>query len=192
MNTSSTTRSRGTSRFSYHQVATPWQADCVARARIHAASSTVMPLTGLASAGAEPDQVGDACDGAIGHLLTDRGDLRVGRGISMQEPPHERILLDELEVARDAGAKQLLGRCALEAAQRAFPQLLGVQFQKRDVEFALGAEMVIQHRGHDTGARRDVLHLRLIAVFGEYLDGRVEDANAPLLGRYPPSCHTEY
>jgi hypothetical protein len=29
-------------------------------------------------------------------------------------------------------------------------------------------------------------------VFGEHLDGRVEDANAPLLGRYPPSCHTEY
>jgi len=29
--------SRGTSRFSYHQVATPWFADCVARARIHAA-----------------------------------------------------------------------------------------------------------------------------------------------------------
>ena len=50
MKTSSTTRSRGTSRFSYHQVATPPHADCVARARIQAASSTVMPFTDLASA----------------------------------------------------------------------------------------------------------------------------------------------
>ena len=50
MKTSSTTRSRGTSRFSYHQLATPWHAACVARARIHAASSTVMPFTGFESA----------------------------------------------------------------------------------------------------------------------------------------------
>ena len=130
MKTSSTTRSRGTSRFSYHQVATPSHADCVARARIHAASSTVMPLTDLASAAPNRMRSAMACGAAVGDLLTDRGDLRVGRGIAVQEAPHERVLLDELEVVRDAGANQLLGRCALEAAQRAFPQLLGMQFQE--------------------------------------------------------------
>ena len=49
------------------------------------------------------------------------------------------------------------------------------------MEFALGAEMVVEHRWHDTGARGDVLHLRLgEAVFGEHFDGRVEDADPPL------------
>ena len=50
MKTISTTRSRGTSRLSYHHRATPSHADWVARARIHAPSSSVMPLTDLASA----------------------------------------------------------------------------------------------------------------------------------------------
>ena len=104
MKTSSTTRSRGTSRFSYHQVATPPHADCVARARIQAASSTVMPFTDLASAAPNRMRSAMACGAAVGDLLTDRGDLRVGRGISVQEAPHERVLLDELEVVRDARA----------------------------------------------------------------------------------------
>ena len=52
--------------------------------------------------------------------------------------------------------------------------------------------MVVQDRGHHTGARGDVLHLRgCVAAFGEDLHCGVEDADAPFLGRYPLSCHTE-
>ena len=134
-----------------------------------------------------------ACGAAVGDLLTDRGDLRVGRGIAVQEAPHERVLLDELEVVRDARADQLLGRRALEAPQRAVPQLLGMLLEDRDVEFAFRAEMVVEDRWHDTGARGDVLHLRLgESVLGERFDSRVEDAGPSLCCRYPRPCHTEY
>ncbi len=52
--------------------------------------------------------------------------------------------------------------------------------------------MVVQDRGDDAGARGDVLHLRgRVAVLGEDLDGGVEDADPPLLGRYPRPRHTE-
>src|SRR4029077_14302055 len=47
--------------------------------------------------GAEPDEFGDGLAAAVGDLLTDRGDLWIGRGIAVQEAPHERVLLDELE-----------------------------------------------------------------------------------------------
>src|SRR5690242_2858622 len=43
---------------------------------------------------AEPDEFGDRGGATIGDLLTDRGDLRIGRRIAVQEPPDERILLD--------------------------------------------------------------------------------------------------
>src|SRR5215207_3438687 len=141
---------------------------------------------------AESNEIGDGDGALIGDLLADGRDLGVGRGIAVQEAPHERVLLDELEVARDAGAEQLLCRGALQAPQRAVPQLLGVELQDRDVKFALGAEMVIQDRRHDTGARGDVLHLRLgETAFRKHLHGRVEDAGPPLCRRYPLPCHTE-
>ena len=60
------------------------------------------------------------------------------------------------------------------------------------MQLPLGAEMVVQDRGHHTGARGDVLHLRgCVAPLGEDLHCGVEDADAPFLGRYPLSCHTE-
>ena len=58
----------------------------------------------------------DGFGAAIGDLAADGGDLRIGGWIAMQEAPHERVLLDELEVVRDAGADQLLGRRTLDAA----------------------------------------------------------------------------
>src|SRR5215217_1518512 len=65
--------------------------------------------------GAEANEIGDPFSAAVGDLLTHRGDLRVGRWVSVQEAPHERVRLDELEVVRDARADQLLGRRALDA-----------------------------------------------------------------------------
>ncbi len=60
------------------------------------------------------------------------------------------------------------------------------------MQLALGAEMVVEDRRDDAGARGDVLHLRgRVPVLGEDLHGRVEDADPPLLGRYPLPCHTE-
>ena len=142
--------------------------------------------------GAEADEIGDACGAAVGQLLTDRGDLRVGWRIAVQESEQERVLLDEREVVRDAGADQFLDRRALEAAQRAFPQPRSMLLEDRDEQLAFRAEVIVEHRWHDAGARGDVLHLRrVVSKFGEHLDRRVEDANPALLGRYPPSCHTE-
>ena len=51
--------------------------------------------------------------------------------------------------------------------------------------------MVVEHGRHDTGARGDVLHLRVIADFGERFDCRVEDAGPSLCRRNPRPCHTE-
>src|SRR5215208_4374490 len=50
---------------------------------------------------AESNEIGDGDGALIGDLLADGRDLGVGRGIAVQEAPHERVLLDELEVARD-------------------------------------------------------------------------------------------
>ena len=83
-----------------------------------------MPLTDLASRRAEPDEIGDACGAAVGEFLTDVSDLRVGGQISVQEAEEERVLLDELEVVRDAGADHLLDGSAFGRPQRALPQLL--------------------------------------------------------------------
>ena len=71
--------------------------------------------------GAEADEIGDACGAAVGQLLTDRGDLRVGWRIAVQESEQERVLLDEREVVRDAGADQFLDRRALEADAASVP-----------------------------------------------------------------------
>ena len=57
---------------------------------------------------AEPNEIGDACGAAVGEFLPDVSDLRVGGQISVQEAEEERVLLDEFEVARDAGADHLL------------------------------------------------------------------------------------
>jgi len=82
---------------------------------------------------------------------------------------------------------------ATQSACHGVLQPLGMLLEDRDVEIALGAEMVVENRWHDTGARGDVLHLRLgESVLGERFDSRVEDAGPSLRCRYPRPCHTEY